>query len=54
MKENIIAFTEFLQENPDRIQEVMDHFPSINYNNDVKWAIATVKMSVVVKLINWR
>jgi hypothetical protein len=41
MKENIIALAEFLQGNSDRIQEVMDHFPSINYN-DVKWAIATV------------
>ncbi len=41
MKENIIVLAEFLQGNPDRIREVMNHFPSINYNG-VKWAIATV------------
>jgi hypothetical protein len=41
VNENIKDLTEFLQGNPDRIQEVMDHFPSINYNG-VKWAIATV------------
>ncbi len=40
-KENIIVLAEFLQGNQDRIQEVMDHSPSINYNG-VIWAIATV------------